>query len=71
MDTRVRNDNSSVATHAHSINSVTTDRRLNILLECRRGELYLNIWLSSKHIHAEISIADELTKAMSQTKSIK
>ena len=36
-ETRIRNDNSGVVEHAHSINSVANERRLGGFLESNRG----------------------------------
>ena len=39
IETRIRNDNSSVVEHVHSINAVAKGRRLNGFLESNSEEL--------------------------------
>ena len=59
---RIRNDNSSVLEHVRSINSVTTERRLNGVPESNREELETNHWLALSHIMGPLNITDEVGK---------
>ena len=70
VETRVRSDNSSFVENAHSINSVTNGRRLNGLQRSNMEGIDLNEWLSLAHMPVGLSISDELTKSISQTKLI-
>ena len=70
VETRVRNENARVVEHAHSINSVKNERRLNICLAIAREALNSHRRLSLAHIPGTIIISDELGKSTSQVKLI-
>ena len=42
---RIRNDNSSVVEHVHSINAVRQGRMFNGFLDNNREEYYISVWL--------------------------
>ena len=70
VETRIRNDNSGVVGHVHSINSVTEARRLNGLLESNSEDSGANPGLDLPRIADPLCIPDELTKSTTQTKLI-
>ena len=63
IETRIRNDNSSVAEHVHSINSVMKERRTNGSSGSNRGELETNHWLALSRIKSPLNIPDATAKA--------
>ena len=63
IETRIRNDNSIVVEHVHSINAVTKERGPNGLLGDNRGGLGTNPWLVLSQIMGPaLNIPDEMAK---------
>ena len=56
----IRNDNSIVLEHVHSINSVTKGRILSGPIHSNREELGNSHWLAFSHIGGSLNTPDEL-----------
>ena len=63
IETRIRNDNSIVVEHVHSINSVTKERRMRGLVGSNIEELDINQWLALSNIMGGLGISDEMARA--------
>ena len=70
IEAGIRNDNSSVVEHIHSINSVAKERGLTGSLEVIEGIGGANPWLALSHIEGPLNISDEMTKSTSHAKLI-
>ena len=68
--TRMRSDNPIVVEHAHSINSVTKERRLSGFPESDRDEMRNNAWLGLSRVMSILNIPDEMAETTTQNKSI-
>ena len=68
VGTIIRNDNSIVVEHVHSVNSIAEERMLGGLLERNREEVDLNTWLAPVRITGGLNISDDITKSATQTK---
>ena len=70
IDTRIRNDNSSVVEHVHSINADAKDRWLNGFIESNREGPGTNPCLALSHITGPLNISDEMAKTKTRGKLI-
>ena len=66
----IRNDNSIVVEHVHSINSVTKGRSMNCFLESNIEELDTSRRLALSHIMGGSGISGETTKTTTRNKLI-
>ena len=70
IEARIRNGNSSVVEHAHSINSVEKDRRPIGCAESNREELETHPWFAVSHIMGPLNISDGMPKTTARRKLI-
>ena len=65
MPTYVRNDNSDAAYKVDSVNTATSEKRINGLLESNKAELEQNSWLIVGYIPGDINATGGLTESLS------
>ena len=70
IETRIRNDNSSVVAHVHSIGPIAKERGFDGFLERNREDLGANPWLALSHIMRPLNISGELAKSTTRMKLI-
>ena len=66
----MRNDNSSLVEHVHSINPVDKESRLNGFLESNREVLDINTWMALSRIMGGVNIPDDMAQTTTQTKLV-